>query len=117
MRSAIWINFVLGIWLILAPWVLGYMNATAKSEDVVFGAAVILVSLWIANAPMAGAGALWTLIVFSVWIFIAPWILGNVGYTNAMANDIAVAIVIFIVTVSLLARSRIPGGHPGGGLE
>lgn len=116
MKSAIWMNVVLGVWLISAPWALGYRSSTAKSEDVVFGAAVILVSLWIANASLPRAGALWTLIMFSVWIFIAPWILGYAAYPNATANDIAVGIAIFTVTVALLEPSRVPGGHPGGGL-
>ncbi|MBY0561402.1 SPW repeat protein [Hyphomicrobium sp.] len=50
-----WISAVLGAWLIIAPWVLGFSgNATATRTSVVIGIAAIVLSLWSANEHASG---------------------------------------------------------------
>jgi hypothetical protein len=116
MRPASWINVILGAWLIVAAWVLGYTTAAARAEDVVLGIAVVLVSLWAANSVATAVGAFWTLIVFAVWIFIAPWVLGYSAFGNALANDIVVAILIAIFSIVGLAQAHAIGPRSGGTL-
>ena len=42
-----WVNMVLGLWLIVSPWLLGFMaNANAMGTHVVLGVLVVLESAW-----------------------------------------------------------------------
>ena len=46
MRSG-WLKFLLGLWLLLSPWILGYWRITsALWSQVVVGVLIILLSLW-----------------------------------------------------------------------
>jgi hypothetical protein len=50
---ASWVNVVLGIWVLISPWVLGYAAyRTAMIDNVVMGIIVIILSLWSASASM-----------------------------------------------------------------
>jgi hypothetical protein len=42
-----WVNLVLGLWLIVSPWLLGFMaNANAMGTHVVLGVLVVVASAW-----------------------------------------------------------------------
>ena len=42
-----WVNLVLGLWLIVSPWLLGFMaNTNAMATHVVLGVLVIAASAW-----------------------------------------------------------------------
>jgi hypothetical protein len=41
-----WVSVVAGIWLIIAPFTLGYTNGTAITNDIILGIVVSLVALW-----------------------------------------------------------------------
>lgn len=42
-----WVNAALGLWLILAPWVLGFSgHATAKLTHVLIGVAALVLAVW-----------------------------------------------------------------------
>ncbi len=46
-----WVNFILGLWLIISPWVLGYSgNRTALWNNVILGIIVAVLSAWSALA-------------------------------------------------------------------
>ena len=49
-----WINVVLGIWLIISPWVLGYTGIHAAAwNNVILGIIVIVLSWWSAMSTRA----------------------------------------------------------------
>lgn len=42
-----WIKLILGIWLIVSPWILGYWSVSAALwSQIVVGVLLILLSLW-----------------------------------------------------------------------
>lgn len=46
MKQLAWVNVVLGVWLIVAPYVLGYSTAsTALWNDIIIGVVVAIVAL------------------------------------------------------------------------
>ena len=54
-RALSWINAVFGLWLILAPFIIGYSGATgAMVNDIIVGAVVLVLEFWAAIA--AGRG-------------------------------------------------------------
>ncbi len=57
MKGWAWVNLVLGGWLVVAPWILGYGGGPATGNDVVLGLAVVVVSiLLLTSAAPAGGG-------------------------------------------------------------
>jgi hypothetical protein len=95
MKSLSWLNVVLGIWMILAPWVLVYQNGTAAAEDVVLGVAIIGAALWTVNKGTPAA--IWTEVILAGWVFIAPWVLAYGDVPRAVTNDIVMAILVAAV--------------------
>ena len=52
-----WVNLVLGIWMIISPWVLRYAgNVTARDDAVIVGIVVGLLSIWALAEKHAPAG-------------------------------------------------------------
>ncbi|MDR7416437.1 MAG: SPW repeat protein [Armatimonadota bacterium] len=51
MKGWAWVNLVLGAWLVVAPWILGYGGGPALTNDVVLGLAVVVVSLILLASP------------------------------------------------------------------
>lgn len=119
MRSAVPIGplcvaaFLLGIWLVLAPFAFGYGIADARltlhTNDVLVGAAVVVVSV---IGMMALDEVPWTgplLCLAGVWVAMAPFVLDHRGGTDATAavvNDWAVGggIAVLGAAVAFLAH-------------
>lgn len=51
MTGLSWLNVLAGIWLIIAPWILGHQTLASKINDVVLGVVVMVVGLIVALAP------------------------------------------------------------------
>ncbi|HVS72296.1 MAG TPA: SPW repeat protein [Phycisphaerae bacterium] len=51
-----WLNVILGIWVIISPWVLGFDgNATAMTNNVIVGIIVIILAGWSALSTSPAA--------------------------------------------------------------
>ncbi len=68
-----WVNVVLGIWLILSPFVLGFTKHAALWNNVCVGVAVMAVALvsGVGNGALPGL-----LVLLGAWVFISPFLLG-----------------------------------------
>ncbi len=54
-RTLSWINAVLGLWLVLAPFIIGYSSATgAMVNDIIVGGVVLVIEIWGALAARNG---------------------------------------------------------------
>jgi hypothetical protein len=87
------LNILAGIWLIIAPFVLGYSDGDPYWNNIVFGAIVALLAAGrIAGAPRAAALS-WINALIGVWLFVSAFWLDN---TNpAQTNDVIMGIVVF----------------------
>lgn len=98
------LNVLAGIWLIIAPAVLGYVNADPAWNDVLFG---IIVAV-LAAARVAGAfREAWLSAVnavIGVWLFVAAFTIDVSG--QAAANDIILGIIVFLLGVGSAASTR-----------
>lgn len=114
------LNVLVGLWLIVAPWVLNYRNTgdgfNGYWNDVVIGIAIAVLALARTAAPRSFEGLSWVNIALGIWLIIAPFVLAyNIG-TDAPAarwNDIACGIVVLVlasVSVAATQRSRQQAG-------
>lgn len=51
-----WTNFVLGAWLVIAPFVLGYGEAAPLWNDILLGVIILALAVWSAIATQASRG-------------------------------------------------------------
>jgi uncharacterized membrane protein len=96
MKGIIWINLLLGIWLIIAPFAFAVTGAP-MGNDIVLGILLVAFSWWVLGAMAPPVGTAWFEILCGIWLIVAPFALGY-GATHAlMANDVIVGIVTIIV--------------------
>ena len=94
-RSIAGVNFILGIWLIISPWVLTYVSGQAKWNQFAFGIVVAVLALIRYAAPRA-VWASWLNGLAGIWMIIAPFIL-NYTKTAAYWNEVIVGIVVAVL--------------------
>ncbi len=101
------INIFSGLWLMVAPGILGYGSAAADNGHIV-GPIIItfsVVSLWEATHAVRK----WNY-PFALWLLLAPWIL---GYSDVLAigSDMGVGVlVIFLSSIEQKIKNSYGGG-------
>lgn len=94
-RSLAGINFILGIWLIISPWILNYFTGQAKWDQFATGIAIAVLALIRYAVPRA-SWASWLKGLAGIWMIIAPFVL-NYSKTAAFWNEIIVGIVVAVL--------------------
>jgi hypothetical protein len=99
-----WVNLVLGAWLFISPWVLGFASAATEAGTTTPRAAVnawifgvIVVVLSIAAVVRTQPWEEWLNLLAGIWLFISPWVLGYSGTTTALWNALIVGALVFIL--------------------
>lgn len=108
-RTVSGIDILAGLWLVMAPFVLGYATVTnALWNDVIMGIAIVL----LAGSREFGEGyrvawPSWIAALIGLWLIIAPFALGYSFITNAVWNDVIIGIAVaFLATWSALSTPR-----------
>ncbi len=100
-----WVNVLLGIWLMISPWLLGTTgNITATVILLVMGVAVFSFSIW-AVLHVEDRNAEWWNFFLGVLLFVLPWIFRYQStYSDAWNSWIVgfVVAVLSLITVSIL---------------
>lgn len=91
------LNVLAGIWLIIAPWVLGYGAGDPKWNDVIFGIIVAAIGLTRALGAYRESWLSWACALIGIWIFIAAFTIDSTG--TASANDIILGAIVFILAI------------------
>ena len=93
------LNIVLGIWLLVAPFLLGYSGASTAAlwNDIIVGV-IVLVLAWIRVAnPARSTWMSWTNVVLGLWLVVASFILGYSSIAAAIWNDILVGLSVAVL--------------------
>ncbi|MGE3783561.1 MAG: SPW repeat protein [Alphaproteobacteria bacterium] len=117
-----WANAILAIWLFISPWVLQYGSGYSATTGEAAGTGLL-------GAVHAAAWNAWVLgvviflvaisaisrmdfwqeyvnIVLSIWVFIAPWVLGFAMLGGASWSHWVVGVLVFLLSISVLSRAR-----------
>src|SRR5215813_3702477 len=69
------VNLILGVWLLISPWVLEHQaEATSTGNAVILGVLIALAA--VIALFRVKAWEEWTNVVLGVWLVVSPWILG-----------------------------------------
>ena len=104
-KTASGVNLVLGIWLIIAPFILGYEIATSVANDVTIGIIIAILAAARAFGAYRAAWLSWFNVALGVWLLIAPFILFYAS-SAAVWNDIIVGIIVICLGVWSAMASR-----------
>ncbi|MCE5228483.1 SPW repeat protein [bacterium] len=98
------INFILGLWLIIAPWALKTtLNPVSTWTAVIIGICVVIVSAW-GMAQTFSKMSEWLNVILGALFFISPWVLGFASISaawNAWILGAAIVILALIATVTM----------------
>ncbi|HVO41642.1 MAG TPA: SPW repeat protein [Aggregatilineales bacterium] len=105
-----WLNLLLGIWLVISPWVGVTMSRSnpAAVNSYIFGVLVIIFALT-AMSQRNQAWEEWLNLIFGLWLILAPFALHFTDQAGAMWNQIVVGIIIGIS--ALWAAVQVQGMH------
>lgn len=99
------VNGVLGIWLILSPWALGFAaEALPTGNAVIVGIALIAAALGAIFVPRAWEE--WSEFVLGLWLIASPWALGFSGLADAKLAAVATGLVIALLSLWTLATDK-----------
>lgn len=101
-RIASGLNMVAGLWLIAAPWILAYGINAAIWNDVLIGAALVVLAGIRVAMPGRLAALSWVNVVIGIWLFFAPFVLqygswALAGVSTAIWNDIIIGIAVVLL--------------------
>lgn len=105
-RDPSWINLVLGAWVLLSPWVLGFTELNRPTWNAIVtgvGIAVIAAAAVGARSPSMA----WANVLLGAWLFVSPWVLDYTAVETAARN----AWIVGAVVVLLAAITAITGGR------
>lgn len=99
------VNAVLGAWLVLSPWILGFSGeTTAMANAVIIGAALVAASVGAIFVPRAWEE--WTELVLGLWMAASPWLLRYSTQQAATTSAFLVGLVILCLALWVLLTDR-----------
>ena len=100
------LNVLAGIWLIIAPWVLGYSARDPRWNDVVFGAIVAILALAKIGGLYRAAWLSFVNAAIGVWLVIAAF---TIDWTAVASwNDVILGVIVFLLAIGSAAASERP---------
>ena len=88
-------NLVLGAWLFVSPWILGFAAEPAAAWNAYLTGGIIAV-LAIAALYAFQEWEEWLNVVVALWLVASPWVLGFSTLKFAMTNAVAVGLVVLV---------------------
>lgn len=114
------INVVAGLWLIIAPFVLGYDEIQAALwNDILVGIIIAAFAVARVAGPLMNPSLSWINALLGLWLIVAPFVLAYGGQVEAFAvegavgsaqtamwNDIIVGVIILVLGAWSALSSR-----------
>jgi hypothetical protein len=102
------VNLGVGVWLILAPFVLGHVNAATGWNDIIVGVGIVAFAGIRVSGAFKAAWLSWANFLLGAWLIVAPFVLGY-GTTRVLWNDViaGVVILIFATWSAMTARRNV----------
>ena len=99
------VNALLGAWLALSPWVVGYVSNTASHYNaVVVGLLLIAAALGAMFIPKAWEE--WTEVILGLWLIVSPWALAFGSDRLARNAAVCTGIVVALLALWTLATDK-----------
>jgi hypothetical protein len=98
-------NALLGVWVLLSPWALGFQGTTvAMANAVVIGLALIAAALGAIFVPRAWEE--WTEGALGLWLVVSPWALSFSMLRDAMLSAVITGLVVMALALWTLMTDK-----------
>lgn len=90
-----WLMLVLGAWLLVSPWLLGFAGAESTMilwNAVIVGVAVVVFAVAVLSKTQVWEE--WVLLALGAWLILSPFLLGYAGVTTALWNSVIVGLLV-----------------------
>ncbi len=99
------VNALLGLWVLLSPWALGFQDdRVIMLNAVIVGAALVAVALGAIFVPRAWEE--WTEGTLGLWLLVSPWGLGFNTHEQAMLNAVIAGMAIVVLALWTLLTDK-----------
>lgn len=99
-RVASGINFLLGWWLFVSPWVYGASGRTDAWNSWIVGPVVALIGA-IRYSSLGKLTIVRSLnVLLGGWIFFSPWIYGYTDNIGRLSNSLCVGVAVFVIAMT-----------------
>lgn len=99
------VNALLGLWVLLSPWALGFQDErTIMLNAVIVGAALVVVALGAILVPRAWEE--WTEGALGLWLIASPWALGFMAQEQARLNAVVAGLAIVVLALWTLLTDK-----------
>jgi hypothetical protein len=106
-RTGTTLNIILGLWLIIAPFVLGFNSMMgAMWNSIIFGVIVLALAV-VGEYNVSETWSRWINAVIGLWIVVSPFFMGFASDAGLMWNNIIVGLLIIIFSgwsISMASR-------------
>jgi hypothetical protein len=98
-RTASGVNIVLGIWLIVSPWLFEYSGKSAVLSSVTVGVLIALLAAIRVASLRESAGLSGINLLLAFWTVVSPWSYEYAANEGALLNNIIVGIFIAALAI------------------
>jgi hypothetical protein len=98
MKALSWVNFILGLWLIVAGFALSTASRPVMAEEIVLG--IIIACLAAVSATRPSALISWLVALAGLWTLLAPAAMNYAGVMTSRANDIVVGVIVLVLGIA-----------------
>jgi hypothetical protein len=97
-----WLNLLIGIWLFISPWVLGFAGSefSASWNAWILGVAIVVFSAIAVSIPQAWEEVI--NILLGIWMVISSWV---IGITNRAVETNAVIVGLLVILFAAWAMA------------
>jgi len=99
-----WANWLLGIWLCLSPFALGFSYETRMTENVVI-VGFLLILAEVITLSVFRPWEEWIGVVLGAWLVVSPFVLGGAGSVST-ANCVIVGLLVMGLALYEMREAR-----------
>jgi hypothetical protein len=114
-RGASGLNYLLGLWMVLSPWVLDFSSADdAVWNATVVGGSIALLAVIRMLSPLRLPELSWVNLILGVWLALSPWTISYEelqGTTALTINNLVVGCIVAVLALWSATGTRIAAGR------
>ena len=100
MKAFSWVNFILGLWLIVAGFALSMASRPVMAEEIVLGIIIACLCLAAISAVHPSPAISWLIAAAGLWTLISPAVIRYGALAASRANDIVVGIMVLALGIA-----------------
>jgi hypothetical protein len=104
-----WCNLILGIWLCLSPWVLGFASERAAAENAV-AVGVLIIVAEVFTFSMLRVVEEWINVALGLWLVASVWILA-ITAAAAKVDFVVGGLLVALLALYEIRDARRPARH------